>query len=100
MNCLFILEGRTPKEVDDVHEWATWFELAKRHVADETVNGCRVSTIFLGIDHQYMDGGAPLIFETMIFGGPLDQEQERCSTWEQAEAMHKRMVDRVKASMQ
>ena len=26
-----------------------------------------VSTVFLGIDHQWMDGGRPLIFETMIF---------------------------------
>lgn len=99
MNGLFILDGRIPKEIEDVHEWATWYETAKRHVADERILGCRVSTIFLGIDHQY-GAGPPLVFETMIFGGPLDQEQDRCSTWEQAEAMHKSMVDRVKASMQ
>jgi len=37
--------------------------------------------------------GPPLLFETMIFNGPDDGEyQERCSTWEEAEAMHERAV--------
>lgn len=34
--------------------------------------------------------GPPIVFETMIFGGANDEYQERCSTWEEAEAMHKR----------
>jgi hypothetical protein len=32
----------------------------------------------------------------MVFGGPLDQEQDRCTTWDEAEAMHAAMVARVK----
>ena len=52
-----------------------------------------VSTFFLGLDHAF-GGGPPLLFETMIFGMPERSEeyQERCSTWEQAEAMHERAV--------
>jgi hypothetical protein len=29
-----------------------------------------------------------LLFETMIFGGRLDRFQNRCSSWDQAEAVH------------
>lgn len=36
------------------------------------------------------------LFETMVFGGELDQGQDRCSTYEQALKMHKTMRDRVK----
>jgi hypothetical protein len=32
----------------------------------------------------------------MIFGGPLDQECDRCSTWEAAEKMHEKMMERVR----
>lgn len=64
---------------------------------DEFEGGAYVSTVFLGLDHRFGQG-EPLVFETMVFGGPLDQEQERYSTWDEAEAGHKAMVERVKAS--
>ena len=46
-----------------------------------------VSTVFLGLDHAF-DGGTPLLFETMIFGGEHDEYQERYATWDEAEAGH------------
>lgn len=70
--------------------------LAARHVEDETIGSTRISTVFLGSDHQYLDG-PPLLFETMVFGGPMDGEMERYTTLEQAEQGHKAMVDRVKS---
>lgn len=51
----------------------------------------RVSTVWLGIDHGYGEG-PPLIFETMIFGGPMDQHCDRYSTEEQARTGHDFMV--------
>ena len=39
-----------------------------------------------------------MLFETMVFGGSLDQEQDRCTTWDEAEAMHKAVVERVKGA--
>lgn len=83
----YILEGKTPKPVDDLINWGKWFQTAERHVAQDRIGEVRVSTVFLGLDHAW-GGGPPLLFETMIFGGPHDQYQERCSTWEEAEAMH------------
>lgn len=91
----WILEGKQPKQVE-LLEWASWFETAKRHVADETIGKSRVSTVFLGVDHNYSEDGPPLIFETLVFGGDLDEEMDRYSTWEEAEAGHKAMVERVR----
>jgi hypothetical protein len=55
-----------------------------------------VSTVWLGLDHQFLGDGPPLIFETMVFdkGSPSyhDMEQRRYSTLEQALAGHAEMV--------
>lgn len=63
-------------------------------VAHETVGTAEVSTVFLGLD-QNLGYGPPMLFESMVFGGALDREQDCCSTWEQAEEMHRKMVARV-----
>lgn len=65
--------------------------VAKTHLPGDI----EVSTVFLGLDHNWGDG-PPLLFETMVFGGPLDQEQERWSTWDEAEAGHRATVERAK----
>ena len=87
------LEGKVAVPVDDVLEWAKAFEGADRRVAlDKLSDNVKVSTVFLGSNHNFANIDPPLIFETMIFGGEHDQWQDRCSTWEQAEEMHKRAV--------
>jgi hypothetical protein len=95
----YILEGRETIACD-VMTWARWFEdnTSKRRVAADTIGEAKISTVFLGPDHAYEEG-PPLIFETMVFGGALDQETERCSTWEQAEAQHAAMCERVRLTM-
>ena len=65
-----------------------WFGSKDRIVAKSEKNGVRVSTVFLVLNHAFNEG-APMIFETMIFGGEHDQWQERCSTWDEAEAQHR-----------
>ena len=92
----YILDGKKAIECEDIVAWAKWFEKSDRHVAKETIGDVSVSTVFLGVDHSF-GFGPPMLFETMVFGGALDQEQERCSTWGDAERMHSAMVERVKA---
>lgn len=94
----YILEGHETKPAS-LMEWAMWLEAnnLKRHVKDERVGDVRVSTVFLGLDHRWGDG-PPQLFETMVFGGPLDQEQDHYSTWDEAEKGHAATVERVKAS--
>lgn len=54
----------------------------------------RVSTVFLFINHGFH--GSPLWFETIIFGGPHDQDwMARYATYEEAKKGHQEMVDRV-----
>jgi len=79
-----------------MREWSQWFETADRGVAEDILpGGIRVSTIFLGLDHNHAGwihgkpDTRPLIFETMIFGGLHDKYQRRCSTWTEAEFEHK-----------
>lgn len=95
MSDKYILDGRTPVPCD-LLTWAKWFETAERHVAKDVMGDVTVSTIFLGLDHNWGGRGPPVLFETMIFGGPQNEYCERCSTWEQAEAMHKTALKLVK----
>ena len=91
----YILEGKKAVQVGDTIEWAQKFESQDRVVAKDNVGETKISTVFLGLDHQYGDG-EPLLFETMVFGGELDQEMDRYSTWEEAEEGHKTMIEKVK----
>lgn len=71
-----------PVPEPDVMKWASWFE---KHNADRQIertelpNGVAVSTVFLALDHSFGQG-EPQLYETMIFGGPLDETQDRYAT--------------------
>jgi len=78
----------------ELMEWSTMLHTTDRHVAVTMVDDVRISTVFLGLDHAFKEG-EPLLFETMVFGGPLDQEMNRYTTWEEAERGHKVMVKKV-----
>jgi hypothetical protein len=76
---------------------ARWFDLMchPRHVAHDDLGRLgRVSTVWLGIDHGW-GTGPPLIFETLVFGGPLAEEMERYSTLEEARYGHEFMLMRL-----
>lgn len=89
-NGQFILEGHTPVEVHDIGQWGEFMKQHKvRRVAwDELPGNVRVSTVFLGLDHNFQDDGPPILFETMIFGGRHNDYQARYATWEEAEVGH------------
>jgi len=94
----YILKGRQVVRAASFVVWAKFFENADRVVKQDTVGKVFISTVFLGIDHNFGDEGPPLIFETMIFGW-MEEYQERCSTYDEAEAMHQRAVDMVRSTM-
>jgi hypothetical protein len=84
----YVLIGHTPVAVD-LMTWARWLQNTTdaRRVAIDDFTGGRVSTVFLGLDHS-LGNGPPILFETLIFGGPLDGEQWRYCTWKEAETGH------------
>ena len=78
-----------------VMRWAVWFETADRKVALTKIGEAEISTVFLGLDHNFSGEGAPVLYETLVFGGKLDGEMMRYTTHEEALAGHVRMVTRV-----
>lgn len=89
MSDKYILKDHEAVPCDDLMEWAKWFEKGNRRVAEDVRGDIRVSTIFLGMNHNWGDG-PPLLFETMIFGGEHDLYQDRYATWNEAVDGHKK----------
>lgn len=92
----YILEGKTPKQVDfmEYAKWHTQNQLQRVVAKTELPDGVIVSTVFLGINHAFLDV-PPLLFETMIFGGEHDGHTERYCAWEEAEEGHSRAIDLI-----
>lgn len=91
----YILDGHKPVPCDDVIQWGKWFETADREVdKTQTSDDVCVSTVFLGLDHSFRSE-IPILFETIVFGGELNEEIERYATWEQAEQGHKKWVEKA-----
>jgi len=81
----------------DLMIWAMWFEKANRVVKQETIGPSKVSTIFLGLDHNYLPDGEPIFWETMVFGGKLDGHTDRCPGFKaDALEMHERVAGKVR----
>jgi len=98
MSLLYILKDKKVISASPDEFYEFFADFGNRRVARETVGDSDISTVFLGIDHGCGNepGRRPVVFETMVFGGPLDQEQERCYTWDEAEFQHAQMVERVR----
>jgi hypothetical protein len=94
----YILNGHEPVPVD-LMTWARWLEENRdqKRVAIDKVGETTVSTVFLGLDHSFGDG-PPLLFETMTFEGPISDECERYTTWDEAVAGHAVMCERVRSA--
>lgn len=93
----YILDGHKPIPVD-LLTWARWLEENRdqKRVALDEIDGTKVSTVFLGLDHSFGDG-PPLLFETMTFApGDSGEECERYTTWDEAVAGHAAMCERVR----
>jgi len=94
-------DGRTPILEEDLFEWAKWYETREttcRVAWTEIANAGVVSTIFLGLDHGFMQD-RPVLFETMSkFGANADWGDDyfdRYSTWDEALAGHNRIVAEI-----
>jgi hypothetical protein len=96
MSGMYILKDGEPVLEPDLMTWAKWYENHEaRRVALTQIGDVKVSTVFLGIDHAFGEG-APVLFETMIFGGEHDEYTNRYCTLEEAMIGHERAVAMVK----
>ena len=92
---------RNPIKEPNIMKWGRWFKKNERHIGDTKIGDIRISTVFLGLDHQFdIQPGSPVLWETMVFGGELDGEMERYTSLESAKYGHNKMVERVKESVE
>lgn len=97
-------------------DWATTLEHEDRRVRKTRIGPFEVSTVFLGLDHNFSSMGPPILFETMTFlasphrenqtlaehaqeidADGMNDEDGRTCTWSEAEAMHQRAVNWIVA---
>ena len=106
------LQGHIAVPCDDLLTWAAAMEEAGgSRVAWTDLGLLYVSTVFLGLDHNFANlfsgdtaQGDPILFETMIGGYSGEEEwgpyQTRCGTWAEAEEMHQAAVEFARARVQ
>jgi hypothetical protein len=101
----FILNDAGQPQPVDLETWAAWYtpdKMDQRIIArdrDEAPNAedVLVSTVFLALDHSFGEG-PPVLWETLVFGGPLDGEMDRYTSRAAALAGHQAMCQRVAAA--
>jgi hypothetical protein len=91
-------EQRRPVRASDPLDWQRWLQGRDLRVRHDAVGPTRVSTLFLAMDPQLSNSEEPQLFETMVLGGPLSHERVRYSTWDEAEAGHLDILERVKSA--
>ena len=96
----YILKGKEVIPCLDLTEWGRWMRNFKnRRIAIDMIEGIMVSTVFLGLDHDFLDQHSiQLIFETMTNDKTFDKwgDQRRYFTWDEAEEGHKKIVELVR----
>jgi hypothetical protein len=82
----------------DFLTWANWFNdsFPSRRIGYDEIGGSTVSTMFLALDHNFSATGPPLLWETMVFGGPEDGRCWRAASRTEALATHQEVVKRLK----
>lgn len=83
----------------DYTEWILKCSQQKR-IALDNINGCLISTVFLGIDHSFMSI-TPVLFEMMIFTNRhsmkfMDQREVRFTSYHKALAIHHQTFNAIK----
>lgn len=80
--------------IGDKENW----ELTKRMALTKFTSGTRISTVFLGIDHNHEEDGDPILFETTAFDddGTDADMMVRYATFDKAIQGHKAMVEKVR----
>lgn len=106
------LDGKDPVRCS-LDEWGDFMEHGSRIVQQDWVGGKFLSTVFLGIDHNFLPVGPPLLFETMLFGPRTESFVfngrrrlygrelycERTPTWDAAVLIHLRALRQANAGL-
>lgn len=91
----YILDENDEPVLADSLEASKWWDNDRRVVAnDKMPDDVCLSTVFLVLDHSMgRSGDAPILYESMWFGGPFDGDQRRYRTKQEALAGHAEMLN-------
>jgi hypothetical protein len=111
-----ILDENDRLKLVTLDQWLDWMRTHREGqlVGRDEIDGYLVSTIFLGIDHQFHPHGRPVYWETMIFDPPagrtyLSGEKrelgddiycERYSSLAEARAGHAQAIQWLKTELE
>jgi hypothetical protein len=100
----YVLDGHEPVLCDDMTQWGLFLRDGPRWVArTELLDGSVVSTVFLGIDHNWSGSGPPVLFESALLihedAQTTDREwchiRRRYCTWAEAEVGHIELCEQI-----
>jgi hypothetical protein len=93
-------EDGKPIPEPDILKWAEWMgREGNKRIAQTEINGFWISTIFLGIDHSFIGGVFPILFETLVFtkeGKALEETMQRYSSKTDAIEGHKKVENQMR----
>lgn len=91
-NVRYILEGKKPVPCSDLQKWGEWIGTPEnRRIEWTDIEGGFISTVFLGIDHNFHGSGDPVLYETLVQQGGFEH-MERYSSYDEAVKGHKKYV--------
>lgn len=97
---LYVLDKHhhSPVEALNFKQWRRFMVVQNYSVDFDKVGDAIVCTRFLGLDPTCGNHPDPMIWESKVYGYPLDIDTRRCSgTKKDAEAMHEELVTKVLA---
>lgn len=86
-------ENRKPVLTDSYDDFMKAFSTQDRQIALDTVGKFSISTVFMGWDHQCIEDGPPIIYETMMFDNRKSIACKRASTEKEALEYHNQQYD-------
>jgi hypothetical protein len=76
----YILDDEGEPVAVDLMTWAYWFGTigqGRTVLRQWAARDAEVSTVFLSLDHNFMQNGPPVLWETLVFGGVFDGHMNR-----------------------
>ncbi len=100
MDRYYVLCGDRVRPEPDFRKWVAWHAECyekQRCVVRTPVKFGTVVTVFLGVNMALAESDPPVLFETRVEGGWLNDQWERHATLDEARAQHEAWVARVRA---
>lgn len=98
---LDMMFDRDGKPIDSEEFDRLFSDMDYRRVGETIIGDIKISTVWLGVNHNFGSEGPPLIFESMIFGGndDLNECQWRYPTFAEAMIGHCKLIKLVQTRL-